>query len=467
MNANCPRRTFAENIHALAGRYQRRTRSQARALHALGHALGGEAAARLADAFGLRTSADTVLRELRRVPERKRKPQPRVVGIDDWAIARGHQYGTIIVDLERREPIEVFAGRDAIAVAAWMRAHPSIEIVARDRAGAYSEAVDLALPAAKQVSDRWHLLSNLRDNVERLLYRLGPQLRQAAQQVNVSKVTLGRQGILRRNSQHSQRSWERLSDQRRATRLALYKQLMALRAQGGTIRGIARELSISKATVQKYVKAGAFPERAPKARGPTPLDPYRDYIEERIIQGCRFPELIWQELKQRGYKGSPACVQSCVTRLLFPLGKTSLVLEPTMPIPSARRVFGWLVGWRNLAIEEPKSADHERFVKALCKIEPVVGEVRSLAREFLGLTHRRSVRHFDRWLKRLSCCDAEEMRRFAQSLSSDLPAVRAAFRLQWSNGQTEGHVNRLKLLKRQMYGRANIELLRLRVLKPN
>ncbi len=97
--------------------------------------------------------------------------------------SRGHQYGTIIVDLERREPIEVFAGRETTAVAAWMRAHPSIEIVARDRAGGYSEAVDIALPAAKQVSDRWHLLCNLRDNVERLLYRLGPQLPQAAQQV--------------------------------------------------------------------------------------------------------------------------------------------------------------------------------------------------------------------------------------------------------------------------------------------
>ncbi|WP_116323885.1 MULTISPECIES: ISL3 family transposase [unclassified Cupriavidus] len=465
-NANCPRRTFVENIHALAGRYQRRTRSQAQALHALGHALGGEAAARVADALGLRTSADTVLRELRRASGRKRKPRPRVVGIDDWAIARGHQYGTIIVDLERREPIEVFAGRDAIAVAAWMRAHPSIEIVARDRAGTYSEAVDLALPAAKQVSDRWHLLSNLRDNVERLLYRLGPQLRQAAQQIEVGSVTQGRQGVL---SHNSLRSWQRLSDQRRATRVALYERVMALRAQGGTLKGIARELSISKATVQKFVHAGAFPERTPWARGPTPLDPYRDYIEERIAQGCRFPDLIVRELKQRGYKGSPACVQSCVARLLFPQGKAPLVQVPvrTMPCPSARRVFGWLVGWRKLAVEEPKSADHESFVQALCKIEPVVGEVRSLAREFLGLMHRRSVRHFDRWFKRLSCCDAAEMRGFAQSLRADLPAVRAAFTLPWSNGQTEGHVNRLKLLKRQMYGRANIELLRLRVLKPS
>ncbi|RDK06260.1 ISL3 family transposase [Cupriavidus lacunae] len=226
-NAGCPRRTFAENIHALAGRHQRRTRSQARALHALGHALGGEAAARLANALGLRTSADTVLRELRRAPERKRKPRPRVVGIDDWAIARGHQYGTIIVDLERREPIEVFAGREGTAVAAWMRAHPSIEIVARDRAGAYSEAVDIALPAATQVSDRWHLLCNLRDNVERLLCRLGSQLRQAAQQVEVRGVTLDRQ---RERSRNSLWSWQRLSDQRRASRVG------AVRAGYGATR---------------------------------------------------------------------------------------------------------------------------------------------------------------------------------------------------------------------------------------
>jgi transposase len=102
------------------------------------------------------------------------------VGIDDWAIAKGHHYGTIVVDLERREPIEVFAGREATAVAAWMGANPSIRVIARDRAGAYSEAADIALPAATQVSDRWHLLCNLRDNVERMLHRLGPQLRRAA-----------------------------------------------------------------------------------------------------------------------------------------------------------------------------------------------------------------------------------------------------------------------------------------------
>jgi len=112
---------------------------------------------------------------------------------------------------------------------------------------------------------------------------------------------------------------------------------MALRAQGCTIRGIARELSISNVTVQKFVHVGAFPERAPKARGLTPLDPYRDYIEERIAQGCRFPELIWQELKQRGHTGSRAAVQNCEARLLFPQGKIPLLQAPvrTMPCPSS------------------------------------------------------------------------------------------------------------------------------------
>ena len=115
----------------------------------------------------------------------------------------------------------------------------------------------------------------------------------------------------------------------------------------------------------------------------------------------------------------------------------------------------------------PKHVDHERFVRALCETEPVVAEVRSLAREFLGLMHRRRPREFGRWLKRLSKCSAAEMRSFAKSLRNDLAAVRAAFTLPRSNGQTEGHVNRLKYLKRQMYGRASVELLRLRVLGAN
>jgi transposase len=241
LKAGCIRRTFAENIDCLAGRHQRRTRSQAKALRALAHALGGQAAARLGAAMGLPTSADTVLRELRRTAPEKKRPAPRVVGIDDWAIKRGHHYGTIVVDLERRKPIAVFKGCETMAVAEWLGDNPSITVGARDRAGAYSEAVETALPAARQISDRWHLLCNLRDNVERMLHRLGPQMRQAAQQVVMEGVTLGRQG---RPRGASLAGWRRLSDDRRNARLALYEQVMSLRTQGCTMKAIGRELSI-------------------------------------------------------------------------------------------------------------------------------------------------------------------------------------------------------------------------------
>jgi hypothetical protein len=293
--------------------------------------------------LGLRTSADTVLRELRRAAPEKKRPSPRVVGIDDWAIKRGHHYGTIVVDLERRKPIAVFEGRETMTVAAWLGDNPSITVVARDRAGAYSEAVETALPAARQISDRWHLLCNLRDNIERMLHRLGPQMRQAAQQVVMAGVTLGRQG---RPRGASLAGWQRLSDDRRNARLALYEQVMSLRTQGCTMKAIGRELSIDHRTVSKFVRAGCFPERAARARCVTPLDAHRSYIEDRVAQGCRCPRQIWQEVRDRGYTGSRAVVQHCVTRLLYPQGKTALVEAPvrTMPCPSARRAFGWMVG---------------------------------------------------------------------------------------------------------------------------
>jgi transposase len=437
-----------------------------RALQALGHALGGAAAARLAANLGIHASADTVLREVRRAGVGRQRAPPQVVGIDDWAIARGHHYGTIVVDLERREPIEVFAGRETTPVCDWLRANPSIRIVARDRAGAYSEAADIASRAAQQVSDRWHLLGNLRDTVERMLHRLGPKLRQAAQQVECGSVPMGRQGLPRGTAL---RSWQRLSDDRRAARLARYEAVMALHAQGHTMQGIARELSIDHRTVRKFVTARAFPERTRRTRGPTPLDAHRGYIEERILQGCHSPRRLWKEVRERGYTGSHSAVRDCVLRLLRPQGKDPLVKPParTLACPSPRRVFGWLAGWKKLNPDQPRGDEHERFLQALCTLQPLVDVVRSLTRQFLGLMHRRRPREFDAWLKRLERCGVTELKRFAASLRSDLPAVRAAFKLPWSNGQTEGHFNRLKFLKRQMYGRARVELLRLRVLNPN
>jgi transposase len=464
-NSRCPSRTFVERIDTLARSYQRRTWSHARALQAIGFALGGAAAARLAQELGLRASRQTVLRELHRARPREKHP-PRVIGIDDWAIAKGHHYGTIVVDLERREPIEVFAGRETMAVAEWLREHPTVEVVARDRAGAYSEAVEIARPEAAQVADRWHLLANLRTTVERMLHRLGGRLREAAREIELEPAATGRQALRRG---HRLRSWQRLSDDRRTSRLAHYEEVMRRHRQGEGVRFIARAMSIDHRTIRKFIWAGAFPERAPRSRGPSPLDPYRDHIAARVEQGCRNPRLLWEDVRTLGYTGSRAVVGDFVARLLSPADRVPDVQLParTMPCPSAARVFGWLAGWRKLNQGEPMKEIHHRFIQALCRLEPTVSVAQRVTREFLGLIHQRNPKRFDRWLKKVLTCGVPELQRFGAGLKSDIAAVRAAFSLPWSNGQTEGQVNRLKYLKRQMYGRAGLALLRVRVLHEN
>ena len=464
-NPRCQCRTFAERIDTLAPSYQRRTQSQARALQAIGFALGGAAAARLAHELGLRASRQTVLRELHRARAREKHP-PRIIGIDDWAIAKGHHYGTIVVDLERREPIEVFAGRETMAVAAWLREHPTIEVVARDRAGAYSEAVEIARPEATQVADRWHLLANLRATVERMLHRLGGRLREAARGVELEPSAAGRQA-LRRGPRL--RSWQRLSDDRRASRLARYEEVMRRYRQGEGIKFIARAMPIDHRTIRKFIRAGGFPERAPRNRGPSPLDPYRDHIATRVEQGCHNPRLLWEEVRALGYAGGRAVVGDFVARLLTSRDREPTVQLParTIPCPSAARAFGWLAGWRKLNQGEPMKEIHHRFIQALCRLEPTVSVAQRVTREFLGLIHQRNPKRFDRWLKKVLTCGVPELQRFGAGLKSDIAAVRAAFSLPWSNGQTEGQVNRLKYLKRQMYGRAGLALLRARVLHEN
>ena len=150
----------------------------------LGYALGGAAAARLAACLGVRTSRYTVLRELRQAGCPEPAAAPVVGGIDDWALARGHRYGTIIVDLERRCPIELMEGRDTTAVLPWLRTQPTIEVIARDRASAYADAARTAAPGAQQIADRWHLMVNLYETIERLLLRHARQMREAARQVS-------------------------------------------------------------------------------------------------------------------------------------------------------------------------------------------------------------------------------------------------------------------------------------------
>ena len=183
INDCCAQRTFCECIEPLAVARQRRTLRLMQGVWALGYALGGQAGARLGWQLGMPVSGPTVLRELRRAGCSP-TPDPVVIGIDDWALARGHRYGTIVVDLDRHCPIELLAGRDAPTVVSWLKEQASLEVIARDRASAYADAARTAAPDAQHVADRWHLLGNLRDAVERVLLRCPDKMKEAARQAS-------------------------------------------------------------------------------------------------------------------------------------------------------------------------------------------------------------------------------------------------------------------------------------------
>ena len=381
-----------------------------------------------------------------------------------------------MVDLETRRPIELLDERDVATVVPWLRTHPEVEVIARDRAGAYADAARTAAPDAQQVADRWHLLANLRDAVERVLLRCTGKMKEAARQASEAlRLEAGSAEVLTEPhdalSAEPPKARQHHSSQRRACRLARYEEVVRRRRAGEAIATIGRTMNLDRRTVRGFVRAGAFPERAPRAAVPTMLDIHRQYLAARAAEGCRNAMQVWRELRERGFTGGHSIVRNAFAQLRAtpPGGRLHAVAAAVrkVAVPSTRRACAWVLGWEKRKLADDERNDRQRFVETLCRIEPAVAEARSLALQFLGLVRRHDLEGFDRWLPQARACAVLEMQRFAAGLAADLSAVRAAFSSPWSSGQVEGQINRLKYLKRQMHGRAKLDLLRIRVLHPN
>jgi transposase len=470
-NPWCTRRIFAERMPDFVDPWARRTLRLAERQRQLGLALGGEAAKRLADYLMLPVSGDTLLR-LVMDGSAKEMVTPRVLGVDDWAWCKGQKYGTILVDLERRCVVDLLPDRSADSLAGWLQAHPGVEIISRDRALAYIEGITRGAPDAIQVADRWHLLVNLREALERLLDRNRECLQAAAtpEEEPAPDPTPLSQGQQKEIQPIADLPPTRVEVRRqlvRERRLARYQAVILLHEQGVKIRAIARHLGMGRQTVRRYINAGAFPEMAKRRKRPSILDLYLPFLHRRWAEGVHNGSQLYREIKAQGYAGSRSFLGHWVARKRKsePSSKGTLMTDPKKcksPVPrfwSARRAV-----WLLLREPEELTSEQDKALGRMLKANPIILPAYNLAQSFGRIVRQQYSKALEAWLKGATESGILELRRFASSLKKDQEAIVAALSLPWSNGQVEGQINRLKLIKRQMYGRAHFDLLRRRVL---
>lgn len=468
--AGCPTRIFTEQLPLVTCRHGRRTARARDVLECLGLTLGGEAGCRVAHLLQLPVSADTLLRTVRRIVLPP-FAEPRVIGVDDWALRRGQRYGTLIVDLERHQALDLLPTRQWEALRDWLHAHSGVEVVSRDRADGYVRGATSGAPEAVQVADRWHLLKNLREALRTCAERFGAEIRQAAQDtpkivapsptasVNPPSETPGPNPPVKKKADSPR-------ELRCARRRERYQRVQELSAQGLSQRAISQATGLDRKTVRRFLHAKEFPERATSPRfGQT--TPFLADLQRLWNEGCHNARILTRKIIELGYRGTYDSVRRRVAkwrRNLSPHGADAPSTRPLKSakadIPSANRT-----AWILFLDPQELDLDERRLAEALQEQCPPLRVAAQLAREFVQFVKLRRVDDLEDWLRRASDDGVPaEIRNFAQGLRAELPSIDAAIRLPWSNGQAEGQINRLKLVKRQMYGRANFDLLKLRFL---
>ena len=393
-------------------------------------------------------------------------PTPRVLGVDDWAIRKGHTYGTVLVDLETQQVVDLLPDRESETLTTWLKEHPGVEIISRDRAGAYAEGATKGAPQAQQVADRWHLLKNLGEALLKVLEGHTRALKQISIADPQSEIPPNASLSVPIPPLTTSQKTEG-HQQRRARRVARYEEARQLHRQGMSLKAIAAQMGLDRKTVRKYVTAETLPERQPRVRFSI-LEPYKEHLIQRWQQGGCNVRQLFREIQQQGYPGGLGVVAQFMaelrrqnglppyTRMFTANGQPlALPLNPLTP-----RKATWLV----LSRPETLQAEDLQLIERIRAVHPDVELAIDLAQSFAMLVRQHLEEPFDPWLERAKTSPLPSFRSFAAGIRRDYAAVRAAISLPWSNGQTEGQVNRLKFLKRQMYGRAKFDLLRIRVL---
>ncbi len=394
------------------------------------------------------TSPATLLRILRQVPTTQ-TATPRVLGVDDFALRRGQRYGTILVDLEQHQPVDLLPDRTAATLASWLRDHPGVEVLTRDRSKEYAQGATTGAPEARQVADRWHLLQNLREALERMLTRLHGELCQLPPSAATAAPSEERAATVPSRPLRSPSIGEcTLRQARREQRLACYQAVRRLHSEGVPLLQIAKQLELSRTTVRKFAHATVFPERAQPQARPSMLDAYINYLERRWTEGCHNSSQLWRELQAQGYSGVRKQVARWVQqRRLRPAattpkkyvdraeastrpssGDAATTAEARWPRLAGARQLVWL-----LLREEGELSEEDAATFARLKQHRAIAVAGVLAKRFQGMVRNRTPEALDGWLVACAESGIPDLQSFAVGLQQDEAAVRGALAEPWSN----------------------------------
>ncbi len=368
------------------------------------------------------------------------------VGLDDWAFRKGVNYSTAIIDLNLHKVADLLPDRETATVENWLKKHPEIKIITRDRFSRYALAASNGSPNAVQVADRWHLLKNMGDALQKLLERKRQHIMflQSAQAVQVLK-----------NDQpqpHTPKQEEEISP-----RHQLLEKVKEMYAAGKGTKPIARTLQISRNTVKKYIHLHEPPQK--KGIKTTNLISFSEYLHTRIEQDAEVTNVqLLGEIKTMGYNGG----KSILNNYLKKHGKQrkgDMLLKLPAVCWTTAKVKVLLCKKDEMLKEKDKE-----LVDDICEKSPEIQQARLLANKFRDIMDSKQGYLLRNWIAEVEQCSIQEMKGFARGLMSDYQAVVNALTLPWSNEQVEGQINKLKTIKRQMYGRAGFGLLRKRVI---
>ena len=456
-NEECLKSTFAERLAPFLPVHARRTRRLTDTIYHAGQELGGQAASRLLERIRIVCSRDTILRILRTESQERNQPELSVIGMDDWALCKRMKYGLIIVDLLRKCIVDLLPDRSAETVKKWLLRHPHVGIIARDRSLELRQGISEGAPDAVQVADRFHLLQNLTDTLFKIVTSRYDRIKQILK-TREEDVRKPRKVSPEHDTPETPASTPTAAE---LCRRNLIETARNLHRRGLTVKAIAAKLDRNPKTISRYLRMTGEAWRHRRRKRGTLLDPYKSYLIDRWSEGCRVGSLLFDEIEARGYQGKITRLRDFLRRLKqgeINVPGVDFHPEDRSPRPTPRKL-AFLMG----RPEEALPPGMDELIRRLRTEDEQLDETVGLAREFTDLINLRKSNDLVGWINKAKSARALPLRRFAISLDGDLEAVRAALDYEWSNGPTEGHINRLKMVKRQMYGRANLDLLTIRV----